>query len=99
FIAAADVFRSTHDYELSQTYLQRAKLAGAPDAQVRVGPADNYLEQGDTARAKGELKAIKMTADDPPSYQNLLAEANVFRKEHQGAHAITSFAQASNAEG
>ncbi|HEY1647014.1 MAG TPA: tetratricopeptide repeat protein [Terracidiphilus sp.] len=99
FIAAADVFRSTHDYELSQTYLQRAKLAGAPDAQVRVGLADNYLAQGDTVRAQAELNAVNTTADDPPSYQYLLAEANVFRQEHLGAQALTSFAQASNAEG
>ena len=28
FIAAADVFRSMHDYELSQSYLQRAKASG-----------------------------------------------------------------------
>ncbi len=99
FIAAADVFRSTHDYELSQTYLERAKLAGAPDAEVRIGMADNYLAQGDTARAQAELAAVHASADSAPSYQYLLAEANVFRQEHRGAQALTSFAQASNAEG
>jgi tetratricopeptide (TPR) repeat protein len=99
FIAAADVFRSTHDYELSQTYLQRAKLAGAPDAEVRIGMADNYLALGDTARAQAELAAVNASADNTPSYQYLLAEANVFRQEHRGAQALTSFAQASDAEG
>jgi tetratricopeptide (TPR) repeat protein len=99
FIAAADVFRSTHDYELSQSYLQRAKLAGAPDAEVRIGMANNYLAQGDTARAQAELAAVSASADSAPNYQYLLAEANVFRQEHQGAEALTSFAQAANAEG
>ena len=100
FIAAADVFRSTHDYDLSQTYLERAKLAGAPDAEVRIGMADNYLAQGDTARAQAELAAVNASAaDSAPSYQYLMAEANVFRQEHRGARALTSFAQASNAEG
>jgi tetratricopeptide (TPR) repeat protein len=99
FIAAADVFRTTHDYDLSQTYLQRAKAAGAPDPEVRIGLADNYLALGDTARAQAELNAVSATADNAPTYQYLLAEANVFRQEHQGAQALTSFAQASNAEG
>ena len=37
YVEAADVFRSIHDYRLSQTYIQRAKAAGAPDTQVRIG--------------------------------------------------------------
>jgi tetratricopeptide (TPR) repeat protein len=99
FIAAADVFRSMHDYALSQTYLQRAKAAGAPDAEVRIGLANNYLALGDTARAQAELAAASVVADGTPSYQYLLAEANVLRQQHHDAQALTSFAQASDAEG
>jgi tetratricopeptide (TPR) repeat protein len=99
FIAAADVFRSMHDYELSQAYLQRAKVSGAQDAEVRIGLADNYLALGDTARAQAELAAVSSVSDSVPDYQYLLAEANVLRQEHHGAEALTSFAQASNAEG
>jgi tetratricopeptide (TPR) repeat protein len=99
FIAAADVFRSMHDYELSQTYLQRAKTAGAPDAEVRIGLANNYLALGDTARAQAELAAVSAVAESTPDYQYLLAEANVLRQQHHDAQALTSFAQASNAEG
>jgi len=99
FIAAADVFRSMHDYALSQTYLERAKAAGAPDAEVRIGLANNYLALGDTARAQAELAAVSAVADSAPSYQYLLAEANVLRQQHHDAQALTSFAQASNAEG
>jgi tetratricopeptide (TPR) repeat protein len=98
-IAAADVFRSIHDYPLSQTYLERAKAAGAPDAEVRIGLANNYLALGDTVRAQAELSAVSAAADDASDYQYLLAEANVFRQQHHSTQALTSFAQASNAEG
>ncbi len=99
YIEAADVFRSTHDYELSQNYLGRAKAAGASDTDVRIGLANNYLALGDTTRAHAELAAISTTGENAPSYQYLLAQANVYRQQHQGALALTSFAQASNAGG
>ena len=99
FVAAADVFRSLHDYQLSQDYLQRAKAAGAPDEQVRIGLANDYLALGETTRAQAELSAISTGADGDPDYQYLLAEANVFRQEHRTPQALTAFAQASNAEG
>ncbi|MFZ0395016.1 MAG: tetratricopeptide repeat protein, partial [Terracidiphilus sp.] len=98
-VEAADVFRGMHDFQLSQNYLERAKTAGAPDSEVRVGMANNYLAVGDTTRAKAELAAVNTTSGDAPSYQYLLAQANVFRQEHQGAAAMTSFAQATDAEG
>lgn len=99
FIAAADVFRSAHEYELSQDYLQRAKLAGAPDAEVRIGLANNDLAMGNTARAAAELSAAKTASNGASDYQYLLAQANVYRQEHQNAQALTAFAQASNAAG
>lgn len=99
YIAAADVFRSTHDYQLSQTYVQRAKIAGAPDPEVRIGLANNYLALGETVKANAELSAIKAENDGEPSYQYLLAQANVYRQQHQTAQALTSFAQASSAAG
>ena len=99
FVLAADVLRSTHDYQLSQNYLQRAKTAGAPDAEVRIGLANNYLAMGETAKAHAELDAVKTEANSAPDYQYLLAQANVFRQEHQNTQALTSFAQASNAGG
>jgi tetratricopeptide (TPR) repeat protein len=99
FVAAADVLRTMHEYQLSQTYLQRAKAAGAPDSEVRIGFADNYLAIGDTPRAQAELSAVKAADGAAPDYQYLLAEANVYRQEHHNAQALTSFAQAADAEG
>jgi tetratricopeptide (TPR) repeat protein len=99
FIEAADVFRSMHEYQLSQTYLLRAKAAGAQDSEVRIGLANNYLALGDTARAQAELAAVRAAEGSSSDYQYLLASANVFRQQHHDAEALTSFAQASNAEG
>ncbi len=99
FIEAADVFRRLHDYQLSETYLQRAQSAGASDMAVHIGLANTYLAVGDTARAQGELEAIRRDADEEPNYQYLLAEASVYRQEHQNAQALTAFAQAVDAAG
>ena len=99
YVEAADVFRSMHDYRLSQTYLYHAKATGAPDTQVRIGMANNYLALGETTKANAQLAAIKTEADSTPDYQFLLAQANLYRQEHHTEQALTSFAQASDAEG
>jgi tetratricopeptide (TPR) repeat protein len=99
YIAAADVLRQMHDYQLSETYLERAKAAGASDIAVRVGLANSYLAVGDTARASAELSAVRHVADSESDYQYLLAQANVYQQEHQGTQALTAFAQAASAAG
>jgi len=96
---AADVFLSMHDYQLAQTYLQRALAAGAPETSVRIGMANTYLALGDTARAQNELSLIGNSADSEPGYEYLLAKANVLRQEHQNIQALTAFAQAADSAG
>jgi tetratricopeptide (TPR) repeat protein len=96
---AADIFLNMHDYQLAQTYLQRALAAGAPETSVRIGMANTYLALGDTARAQGELSLIGNSAESEPGYQYLLARANVLRQEHQSTQALTAFAQAANTAG
>ncbi|MDX6464086.1 MAG: hypothetical protein QOE55_7783 [Acidobacteriaceae bacterium] len=99
YIVAADVLRQMHEYQLSQTYLERAKAAGASDISVRVGLANNYLALGDTTRAGAQLSAVSHVADSELNYQYLLAQANVYAQEHQGTQALTAFAQAASAAG
>jgi len=99
YIQAADIFREVHDFQLSKTYLQRAGAAGASDKTVRIGLANTYLAVGDTSRARAELAGINTSDDSEPDYQLLLAQANVYRQEHEGTQALTAFAEASNASG
>lgn len=99
FIEAADIFRSLHEYRLSQSYLERAKTAGAPDEAVRLGLADNDLALGETLKAEAELAAIHSEKDDPPSYQYLMTKASLLRQKHENAKALTAFAQAANTAG
>lgn len=95
YVDAADTLRQIHEYELSQTYLGRAKAAGAPDILVRVGMANNYLAMGDTNRAAAELAAVSQETHDSSNYQFLLAQANVYQQQHHGGQALTALAQAS----
>ena len=98
-LQAANIFLSMHDYQLAQTYLQRALTAGASDTAVRIGMANTYLALGETVRAKDQLSLISNSAESDPDYQYLLAKANVYRQEHQNVQALTAFAQAANAAG
>ena len=98
-LQAADLFLAMHEYELAETYFQRALAAGASEASVRLGLANTYLAIGDTPRAAGQLSAISRNPSDDPSYQYLMARANLYRQQHQSAQALTAFAQASEFAG
>jgi tetratricopeptide (TPR) repeat protein len=99
----ADVFLALHEFQLAQRYFQSALAAGAPESAVRIGLANSYLAEGDTARAQGQLSLISTnaagSADSDPSYQYMLAKASVLRQEHQNVRALTAFAQAADAAG
>jgi tetratricopeptide (TPR) repeat protein len=98
YVQAANLFSSMHNYDLSQTYLARAKAAGASDSAVRIALANNDLALGETVKAKAELAAID-PGDGTQNYQYLLATASVARQEHQNHEALTAFAQATNNAG
>ncbi|MFY9559340.1 MAG: tetratricopeptide repeat protein [Terriglobales bacterium] len=97
---AADLFLGMHEYQLAETYFQRALAAGASETSVRLGLANTYLALGDTPRAEGQINSISRNlTDSEPSYQYLLTRANVFRQQHQNARALTAFAQAAESAG
>jgi hypothetical protein len=96
---AADIFLGMHDFQLAQTFFERALAAGAPDTAVRIGLANTYLARGDTPRAQGQLALIGNSDDSEESYDYLLAKANIYRQQHHSAQALTAFAQAANAAG
>ncbi len=99
YIAAAGVFQQMHEYQLSQTYLDRANGAGGADTTIRIARANNYLALGDTDRAAAELAAVKHGDDPESEYPFLLAQAGVYQQQHQSTQALTSFAQAASAAG
>ncbi|MGH9503240.1 MAG: tetratricopeptide repeat protein [Terriglobales bacterium] len=101
WLQAADVFLSMHDFELAQTFFERALAAGAPETAVRIGLTNTYLARGDTPRAAGQLSLVSRSNDndDEHSYDYLLAKANVYRQQHRDAQALTAFAQAASAAG
>ena len=99
FVLAADVFLAMHDFQLAELYFQKAAAAGAPDAAVRIGLANIYLALGETAKADVEISSLRSSAQGEPSYQLLLAEANISRQRHQNTQALTAFAQAASAAG
>lgn len=98
-LEAAEIFRTVHEYPLSLIYLERARAAGAQDADVRVGRATTLLAMGDTQRAEVELAGVHEERGRPRSYEFLLAQATLFRQQHNDAAALTSFAQAAQADG
>ena len=99
YIAAADIFEQMHEYELSQSYLERAKSAGASDIDVRVAMANTYLALGETARAAAELAAVSHVDESESDYQYLLAQANVYQQQHHSTQALSAFAAAASAAG
>jgi tetratricopeptide (TPR) repeat protein len=98
-IHAGDVFLTIHDFQLAETYFKRALAAGAGETSARVGLANTYLAIGETAKARGEISAISNSAEDEPSFQFLVAKANMYRQMHQNTQALTAFAQAAQAAG
>lgn len=99
YIRAAGILQQMHEYHLSEDYLQRAKTAGAPDVDVRVSLANDYLALGDTRRAAAELSAVNQADGSRSDYAYLLAEANLYQQEHRSANALSAFAQAASASG
>lgn len=99
YIQAAGVLGQLHEYNLAQSYLHRAKLAGAPDTSVRIASANNYLATGDTQRAAAELAAVSQVESTGLSYPYLLAQAQVYEQEHRTDRALSAFAQAANTAG
>ena len=99
YISMAGILQQLHEYELSETYLERAKNVGAPDAAVRISMANSYLAMGETRRAAAELAAVKKTEDTEVDYQYLLAQASLYQQEHRTTEALSSFAAASSDAG
>ena len=102
WLQAADVFLAMHEFELAQSFFERALASGAPETAVRIGLANTYLARGDTPRAEAQLTQVNRSNannNEEQSYDYLLAKANVYRQQHNATQALTAFAQAADAAG
>ena len=54
-VEAASIFLAMHDFDLAETYFDKARLAGANPRTVQVGLANTYLAEGETHKAEDAL--------------------------------------------
>ena len=93
-VEAANIFLSTHDFDLAERYYGKAKDMGASDDTIAIGLADTYLAQGNDRAASQELSALGKGDEYQQSYDYQLAWANVYSIRHDVRNALTAFAHA-----
>jgi tetratricopeptide (TPR) repeat protein len=98
-VEAADIFLSTHQYELAMLYLQRALAAGAVQDVVAVRMTNAYLAQGKTKSAEAQLATVSADNGPTQNYDYLMAQANVYRQRQENVPALIAFARASESAG
>jgi len=93
-VEAADVFLTTHEFELAKMYLQRALAEGADEDVVALRLANADLAEGKTKSAGTELAVAAGQDGQPQSYDYLMTRANVYRQQRENLPALVAFAQA-----
>ncbi len=96
---AANIFLAMHDFELAETYFDKARLVGANPRTVDIGLANTYLAEGETHKAEEALSSLGSVDDYRDDYDYMMAAANVYRQRQDTVHALTAFAQASSVAG
>ncbi|MBZ5532921.1 MAG: tetratricopeptide repeat protein [Acidobacteriia bacterium] len=98
-VQAANIFLSIHDFDLAETYFQRAESAGADRREVAIGLANTYLAQGDATKAQAQLASLGDRTVYKDDYDYTMAEANIYRERQDTIHALTSLARATALRG
>ncbi len=96
---AANIFLAMHDFDLAETYFDKAKMAGANRRTVALGLTNTYLAEGNTRKAETELASLGPTNDFQDDYDYMMASANLSRQRQDPLHALSAFAQASTVSG
>ena len=96
---AASIFLAMHDFELAETYFDKARLAGANPRTVDIGLANTYLAEGETHKAEEALSSLGTADDFRDDYDYQMAAANIYRQRQDTLHELTAFAQASSVAG
>jgi tetratricopeptide (TPR) repeat protein len=98
-VDAAGIFLAMHDFDLAETYFDKARLAGANPRTVDIGLANTYLAQGNTDQAEKALAGLGSAADFRDDYDYMMTAANLYRQQQDTVQALSDFAQASSIAG
>ena len=98
-VEAANIFLAMHDFDLAETYFDKARLAGANPRTVAIGLTNTYLARGETRKAEIELATLGSPSDYRDDYDYMMASANLYRQRQDTVHALSAFAQASSVAG
>jgi tetratricopeptide (TPR) repeat protein len=98
-LGAANVFLSIHDFDLAETYFDKARLSGADSRTVAIGMTNTYLAQGQTQKAQKELASLGPANRYRDDYDYMMASANLYRQRQDSARALAAFAQADSVAG
>ncbi len=93
---AASIFLAMHDFDLAETYFDKARLAGANPRNVSIGLANTYLAEGQTHKAEEALASLGPVDDYRDDYDYMMTAANVYRQRQDTVQALSSFAQANS---
>ena len=96
---AANIFLAMHEFELAETYFDKARQAGANPRTVGIGLANTYLAEGQTNKAEEALASVGAQNDFRDDYDYMMASANLYRQRQDTVHALSTFAQASTVAG
>ncbi len=96
---AANIFLAAHDFNLAETYFDKARLAGANPAAVQVGLANTYIAEGESDKAEEALAKMGPASDFTDDYDYMIAAGNLYRQRQDTVHALSSFAQANTVAG
>lgn len=99
FAEAANLFLAMHDFDLAESYFNRAQLAGANNRTVAIGLTNTYLAEGNTRKAASALSSLGPATDYQDDYDYMMASANLYRQRQDPLHSLASFAQASTVAG
>ena len=77
FVAAANIFLVTQDFDLARTYFEKARLSGANPRLVAIGLANTYLVEGNSHQAAVSLGRLGNPNDFKDDYDYTMARANL----------------------
>ncbi len=98
-IEAANLLLAMHDFDLAESYFQKAQQAGASPDVVAIGLANTYTAQGRTKEADAALAPLGADPAANQNYDYLLVQSEVYRQQHQSWKALMVLAQANQLGG